>query len=213
MSAHGRDLLANEAINLLGLTRPTGPATSTINLERQQEGPTKRVGLPAGYCEAKWYAAYTNANHEKRVAEQLSIRAVEHLLPLYAAVSRWKDRQVTLQRPLFPGYVFVRMALHDRLRVQQIPGLAHLVGFNGTPAPLREEEIELLRIAFKRPMRIQPHPYLPKGGSVRILCGPMRGLEGVLLRTSKQFRVVLSVRLIASSVAVEVDASDVERIG
>jgi transcription antitermination factor NusG len=170
-------------------------------------------GLPAEYWEARWYAAYTSANHEKRVAEQLVVREVEHFLPTYSSVRRWKDRRVTLQLPLFPGYIFVRMVLRDRLRVQQIPGVVQLVGFNGVPTALREEEIAVLRITVNAAMRIQPHPHLCKGCRVRIRYGPLRGAEGILLRKNKLCRVVLSVNLIASSVALEVDAADVERIG
>src|SRR6266852_6040144 len=92
-----------------------------------------------------WYAAYTVANHEKRVAEQLGLRSVEHFVPLYESVRRWKDRKVRLQLPLFPGYVFVRLALRDRLRVLQVPGVARLVGFNGQPAVLPDKEIEALQ--------------------------------------------------------------------
>src|SRR5256885_9453838 len=76
-----------------------------------------------------WYALYTRANHEKRVATELRERAVEHFLPLYRSVRRWKDRRVNLEMPLFPGYVFVRLALVDRLRVVQIPSAVRLVGF------------------------------------------------------------------------------------
>ena len=118
--------------------------------------------MPA-YCEPRWYAAYTCANHEKRVAEQLCVREVEHFFPVYSSVRRWKDRRVMLDLPLFPGYVFVRMAIRDRLRVQTVPGVARLVGFNGTPAALPDEEIEGLRTAFGGTARGGPHPYLISG--------------------------------------------------
>src|SRR5271157_5605311 len=80
------------------------------------------------YLEPHWYAAYTCANHEKRVALQLERRSLECFLPLYESVRRWKDRRVRLELPLFPGYVFVRLALRDRLQVLQVPGVARLVG-------------------------------------------------------------------------------------
>jgi transcription antitermination factor NusG len=80
-----------------------------------------------------WYVAYTSANHEKRVTEQFLQRSVDHFLPLYESVRRWKDRRVTLQLPLFPGYIFVRLALCDRLKILQVPGVARLIGFNGQP--------------------------------------------------------------------------------
>ena len=89
--------------------------------------------LPAAYCEPRWYAAYTSANHEKRVAEQLVVRSVEHFLPVYASVRRWKDRRVTLQLPLFPGYVFVRMALQDRLEPHPYLRVGRRVRVKGGP--------------------------------------------------------------------------------
>ena len=87
---------------------------------------------------AKWYALYTWANHEKSIARQLEVRSIESFLPLYEKVSRWKDRRVKLRLPLFSGYVFVRMALQEKLRVLQIPGAVRLVGFNGVPAALSD---------------------------------------------------------------------------
>src|ERR1043166_10057148 len=83
-----------------------------------------------------WYAIYTCANHEKRVAAELEARAVENFLPLYHSLRRWKDRRVILNTPLFPGYVFVRLAMQDRVRVVQVPSVVRLVGFGGVPAVL-----------------------------------------------------------------------------
>ena len=164
--------------------------------------------LQAANCEKRWYAAYTSANHEKRVAEQLVVRDVEHFLPVYDSVRRWKDRRVTLQMPLFPGYVFVCMALRDRLQVQQVPGVAHLVGFDGTPAALPDEEIEALRASLASGVWAQPHPYLTVGRRVRLKSGPLAGIQGILLRRKGNFRVVISIELIQRSVAVDVDEVD-----
>src|SRR6266404_1332335 len=96
------------------------------------------LSLPPGYSDQRWYAAYTCANHEKCVAAELKARAVEHFLPLYSSVRRWRDRRVRLDLPLFPGYVFLRLALRDKLRVLQIPSVVRLVGFNGQPAALAD---------------------------------------------------------------------------
>src|ERR1700691_238866 len=100
---------------------------------------------PVGFFEPHWYAAYTCANHEKGVTEQLERRSVENFLPLYESVRRWKDRRVRLQLPLFPGYVFVRLALRDRLQVLEIPSVVRLVGVDRYPTPLPAEEIETIR--------------------------------------------------------------------
>jgi transcription antitermination factor NusG len=163
--------------------------------------------LPATYYEARWYAAYTSANHEKRVSEQLGVREVEHFLPLYASLRRWKDRRVKLELPLFPGYVFVRTALRSRLQVLQVPGVVRLVGFDGSPAALPEDEIEALRSSL-RGLRAEPHPYLREGRRVRVQAGPLAGLTGILLRRKSGARFVVSVDLIQRSVAVELSEAD-----
>jgi transcription antitermination factor NusG len=159
-----------------------------------------------------WYAVYTSANHEKRVAEQIARRSVESFLPQYAAVRRWKDRRVRLNLPLFPGYVFVRMRLRDRLSVLQIPSVVRLVGFNGSPTALPDDEVEALRNGLARKIRANPHPYLVVGRPVRIIHGPLTGFEGILVRRKNSVRVVVSFDLIRSSIAVDIDMADLQSL-
>ncbi len=156
-----------------------------------------------------WYAAYTASRHEKTVAEHLRQRNVECFLPLYETVRRWNNGRHRVQLPLFPSYVFVRMAMRDKLRVLQVPGLAQLVTFQGSPAVLPDSEIETLRGALTKGVMAQPYKYLNVGSKVEICRGPLQGMRGVLLRHQGQFRVVLSVEMIMRSIVVEVDAADV----
>jgi transcription antitermination factor NusG len=167
------------------------------------------VALPALWAEQHWYAAYTCAKHEKRVAAELGARDVEHFLPLYSSVRRWKDRRVTLDVPLFPGYVFVRLPLCNRLRLLQIPSVVRLVGFGGLPTALPDTEMEILRWGLSQNLRAEPHPFLTVGRRVRITCGPFAGLDGILKRQKSNLRVVVSLELIQRSVAVDVDIADV----
>src|SRR6266571_1738558 len=168
--------------------------------------------LPSSYLEEHWYAAYTCANHEKRVAAELQARAVEHFLPLYSSARRWTDRRVRLELPLFPGYVFVRLALREKLRVLQIPSLVCLVGFNGQPAALPDEELESLRSGLALQLRVEPHPYLVAGRRVRVKSGPLAGLEGILVRRKGKSRVVLSLDVIMRSIVADLDVVDLEPI-
>lgn len=160
--------------------------------------------------EPRWYAAYTRPRHEKRVAEQLADRAVEYFLPQYESLRRWKDRLVRLFLPLFPGYVFVRIALRERLRVLEVPGVVRLVQFKGEPAPLPDDAIEKLRSGLAGSRRAEPHPFLSAGRRVRIVSGPLDGLEGILLRRKGVPRLVVSLELIQRSISVEVDSDAVE---
>jgi len=196
------------------ITRVRTGAFASSETLRSAEGAAHSVsqgtqGEQALLAEPHWYAAYTCAQHEKRVAEQLKERAVEQFLPLYASVRRWKDRRMRLELPLFPGYVFVFLALRDRLSVLQVPGVVHLVSFGGHPARLDADQMETLRKGLKE-LRAEPHPYLTVGRRVRIRSGPLQGTEGILLRKKNILRMVLSLELIMCSVAAEVDAADVE---
>ncbi len=172
--------------------------------------PRDGSSLPADCLRPCWYAACTCANHEKSVAEQLSVRSVEHFLPLHESVRQWKDRRMHLHLPLFPGYVFVRLALRDRLQVLQIPSVARLVSFNGTPTVLPEAEIEGLKTALERGLQAAPHPYLKAGKRVRITTGPLEGLEGIVIRKKNSLRFVISLDLIQRSIRLDIEASSIE---
>ena len=113
-----------------------------------------------------------------------------------------------LQLPLFPGYVFVRLALRDRLQVLQVPGVARLVGFGGTLTALPEGEIERLRTSLGSGLRAEPHSFLTAGHRVRVIAGPLAGLRGILVRKKSKSRFVLTVDLIMRSIAVEIDETD-----
>jgi transcription antitermination factor NusG len=163
-------------------------------------------------AEVKWYAVYTSARCEKKVAAEMLRREVDSLLPLYHSVRRWSDRRVKLLLPLFPGYVFVHLALRDRLKVLQIPGVAKLVGFGGSPIALPAEQMDALRKGLDKGCKAQPHPYLQEGRMVRVVHGPLSGAIGILVRKKSIHRIVLSLDLIMRSMSVEIDAADIQPV-
>jgi transcription antitermination factor NusG len=166
--------------------------------------PATLLGMPR-----QWYAVYCRVNHEKRVADQLHGKALESFLPTYESVHRWKDRKVVITSPLFPGYLFVHLSSSDRMQVLTVPGVVSLVGPAGCPIPVAEQEIQSLKRWVDRKLKMQPFPHFVVGNRVRIKGGPLADVEGVLVRTANNFRLVLSVSLINQSVCVEVDGADV----
>jgi transcription antitermination factor NusG len=173
-------------------------------------GTTERFADDQAGAEAKWYALYTRANHERRVAEGLVERGVENFLPQYESLRKWKDRRVLLAMPLFPGYVFVHLALQNRLAVLQVPGVSCLVGFAGKPAAIPGEEFERVRGLLGRGIRATPHPYLKAGRRVRVRSGPFAGLEGIIVRRNNRRRLVISLALIERAIAVEIEEASLE---
>jgi transcription antitermination factor NusG len=145
------------------------------------------------------------------VAQHLGQREIEHFLPLYQAERRWSDgSRVTLDLPLFPGYIFVRISRSERVRVLSVPGaLAVVEGTGREPASLPDAAIDALRLGIQQ-HHVEPHPLLTIGQAVRIRSGAFSGMEGVVTRKKNGLRVVLTLRQIMQSVAVEVDEDDLE---
>jgi transcription antitermination factor NusG len=157
----------------------------------------------------RWYAAYTLPRHEKAVAERLVQQKVESYLPLYSAVRCWNHRRIELELPLFPGYVFVKMLLADRIRVLSRPGIIRLVSFSGSPAVLPDEEIEGLQSSLMI-WKAKPYPFLTAGKQVRIHSGPFAGLQGRILRRKGKMRLVVTLELIQSAMLLELDAAEAQ---
>jgi transcription antitermination factor NusG len=158
-----------------------------------------------------WFALYTTCRHEKRVSQHLTQREVEHYLPLYRSDRKWRDgSKVTLDLPLFPCYVFVRMSRAVRVNVLSVPGALTLVGgTGGEPAQLPDAAIEALRKGV-REHKIEPHQLLQVGEMARIRSGAFAGMEGVVQRRKNGCRLVLTLEQIMQSVALEVNEDDLE---
>ena len=165
-----------------------------------------------GKDDLQWWALYTRHQHEKVVADMLSVKGFEVFLPLYDSIRRWKDRQKLLSLPLFPCYVFVRGGFNRRLQVITTPGIHMILSHGDHTAVIPENEIQAIRRTVEGPYRMEPHPFLRSGDRVRVTRGSLQGVEGILIRKKNQCRLVLSVDMLAKSVAVEISATDVESL-
>jgi transcription antitermination factor NusG len=160
-----------------------------------------------------WFAAYTCSSQEKRVAQHLSVRSIEHFLPVHRKISRWKNGlRMLIEKPLFPGYVFVKINCKEKVRVLELPGVHSIVSRGRQPIPLPYDEIESLRGGMHL-VNAEPHPLLKFGGKVLIRKGPLEGMTGIVVRQNNTTRVILTLDLIMKSISVEVDGRDLESVG
>jgi transcription antitermination factor NusG len=156
-----------------------------------------------------WHAVQVLTNHEKRVTQHLSSRSLEHYLPTYSERSRWTDRTVTLERPLFPGYVFIRFDAGERLSVLSTPGVLHLLG-RGPAGLIPCVEIERIQTALAKGYRLQPHPAISKGMRVRMKTGIFSGVEGTVTEIRQNCRVVLALSGVDQCFSLEALIHDIE---
>ena len=107
--------------------------------------------------------------------------------------------------PLFPGYLFCRLNLEDRMPLITTPGFLYIVGVGRNPEPVDESEILAIRSVLRSGFPVMPWPSLMVGQKVQLKHGPLRGLEGVLTKIADQHRIFVSVTLLKRSISVEVD--------
>jgi transcriptional antiterminator NusG len=161
-----------------------------------------------------WYALYTRSRFEKKLMAELSNRSIEVFLPMREVLSRWKDRKKRIWLPLFPGYIFVNHILTpaNRHRVLNIPGAVRFVGHEGHAEQVPDEQIDAVRRFLEASISIDPYPYLQVGSRVEVTAGPLKGIQGILVKKKGKFRFVLQVDLIRQAISVEIDASDVRPV-
>jgi len=170
---------------------------------------------PSTTTRPQWFAVQTRYRYEQRVASDLTSKGVENYLPLLREVHAWKDRRKSLEVPAFGGYLFVRLdeAQCNRVRVLETVGVVRLLGHHGGFDPVPDREIESLRLSLGSGKPCMRHPYLSAGTLLSIEHGPLKGLEGRLVRSANALRVVVCVASVGQAVAVEVAREDVVAIG
>ena len=168
-------------------------------------------GLPGRLTTPYWYALYTRSRFEKRLLSELSDRSIEVFLPMREVLSRWKDRRKRVWFPLFPGYIFVHYidTPENRHRVLNVPGAVRFVGSHGYAETVPDSQIEAVRRFLESELALDPYPYMQVGRRVEVTAGPLKGIQGVLIKKKGRFRFVIQVDLIRQAVSVEIDASDV----
>ena len=160
----------------------------------------------------QWYAIQTRSHHEKKVVEQLRARSIESFLPIHRCRHRWRNGVLAdLEIPLFPGYLFARPVVGERMLLLQLPGIIGIAASTAHPTPVPDDDIDMLR-RIVGSLGVEPHPFLNIGDRVRIVAGPLAGWEGILTRRRQELRLVLSIQIIMRSISVEVSELDIEPV-
>lgn len=171
------------------------------------------MGIPPSFNSLvpQWFVLFVRTNQEKTTASRLDHLQIEHFLPCFRSLRQWKDRRVTLDVPLFPGYVFVHLPHAERMRVLTLPNVLYFVGSGSSPAVLSDEEIAWIGRGLQSG-NAMPHECLSKGQRVVITSGALAGLKGILVREVNKTRVVVSLESIGRAFTVEVDLESVRSL-
>jgi transcription antitermination factor NusG len=154
-----------------------------------------------------WFALKVRTRGEFLVGESLRHRGTDVFLPTYLECRRYSDRIKKVPAALFPGYLFCRIDSKYRLPILTTPGVEHFVGAGNRPAAIPESEIAAIQRVTESGAAAIPWPYLIAGQKIRIECGALAGLEGLVAQVRGSERLILSVHLLQRSVCVEIDRS------
>jgi transcription antitermination factor NusG len=160
----------------------------------------------------RWYALCTRSRQEKKAASMLEALGIPHFLPLKCELRQWSDRKQPVRVPLFQGYLFVRSNLTRELSLEilKTPGVARFVGNSTGPLPIPDEQIGHIRQALDIGLECEVQPVPEAGTRVRVVRGPLCGIEGTLVRTNSTMRMFIAIETIHKTLAVNVSAGDIE---
>jgi transcription antitermination factor NusG len=164
------------------------------------------------YNEGKWYALQVRSRFEKVVGLHLRHKGFEEYVPVYRSRRQWSDRVKEIEKPLFPGYIFCKFDAMDRLPILIIPGVISVVNFGGSPLAVDENEIFAVQSVVNSGLTYGPWPFMSAGTPIRVRYGPLRGLEGFVVEVKNSYQLIISVALLARSVAVSIERDSVEPI-
>lgn len=158
-----------------------------------------------------WYAFRVRPRHEKLVSMSLRGKGYEEFLPLTKSKRKWADRSPIIEMPLFPGYIFCDTERTEIGKIRCTRGILDVIRAGSMPLPADRAEIEGLRKATKAELELESLPYIDPAtaGRLRIISGPLNGLDGMLVQVRGKERLILSVDLLCRSVLVEVPLSSV----
>jgi transcription antitermination factor NusG len=165
-----------------------------------------------------WYAVHTKSRHEDIVYKGLLQRAFNAFLPKIEVWSKRKDRRKRIRIPMFSGYLFVELLSLDndaKLGVLTTPGTVRILGKprGYEPIPVPDEKIDAIRRLTESGVEIHPCLYPQAGETARIVDGPFKDIEGIVLRTDlKKDLFVISIDLLQRSVAIELKGFQIEKI-
>lgn len=165
-----------------------------------------------GFGGEHWYAVWTRSRHEDVVKSQLEKRSLEVFLPKVWKWSRRKDRRKKIEKPLFPGYLFVRTLLDSQAHLEIIKchGVVNILGYSrDATTPVPDQEIDSIKILLSSRAAIEAHPYLRVGETVKVVSGPFEDVVGRVTELRGRRRLVVSVDILRKSVSVVLDKADV----
>lgn len=165
-----------------------------------------------------WYAIHTRSRHEDRVDTLLHQKSYNTFLPKMEVWSQRKDRRKRIMVPMFPGYIFVELAVIDneiKIDILKTFGVVHILGKpRGSEAiPVPDETVDAIRRIAGSKIEVQQLQYPHVGERARIVDGPFKGIEGLVVKSDYEKELfVVTIDLLQRSIAVKLEGIAIARL-
>jgi transcription antitermination factor NusG len=167
------------------------------------------VSIPSRHF--TWYALKVRVGGELSAATALTHRGFEPYCPTQKERRRYSDRMKLVDAAVFSGYVFCQFDIHNKLPIIRSPGVEYIVGFANGPTPVPDKEIVSIRRMINAGAAATC--YLARGQRVRVMRGPLEGVEGILVRDTTGDRLVVSIELVNQSASLLIDHDELCPVG
>jgi transcription antitermination factor NusG len=170
------------------------------------------VGFPnsGGVSELPWFVAHTKPRREKKLVEFCERQGFAVTLPCYNSAHKYRGKTVVFRKPLFPGYVFLRLGDGQPATIRQNEHVANLLEV--FEQETFERQLQDILTALEADVGVRLAPAIGEGMRVRIKEGPLQGIEGWVEQRHGTTTVLLRLDFISQAAAVKVEAHQLQLI-
>jgi len=161
----------------------------------------------------QWIAVRSKPRAEKVALDQLEKKGIQAYLPLVRQKRKWSDRLKWVELPLFPGYLFAKVALKNSIFVLETYGVSTVIKFGGEVAVVQESVVKSIRLALEGGYELEPTEYFIKGDKVEVIEGPMKGMKGIVSNIKGKEKLVIKIDALQQAIVVHIETKYLKSIG
>ena len=153
-----------------------------------------------------WIAVYTKSRHEQIVVNELNKKNIESYCPMFKERRQWSDRKKWVHFPLFRSYVFANIEINENIYVLQTIGVNKIVKFQEKISIIPDQVIDNIKNIIEGGYNVEQTDYFIKGDEVRVVSGPLKDLDGVVLDSRGTNKVIIKIEAIQQAFSVEISS-------
>ena len=150
--------------------------------------------------ERKWYVAYVRLFHERKTAERLAAMGIESFVPVREEIHQWSQRKKKVMRVLIPQMIFIHATQQERMEALTLASISHYMVLRGehTPAIIPDRQMQqfMFMVDYSTETIEMFTSPLEPGQSIKVIKGPLSGMEGELIEIDGKSKVVVRLDLL-----------------